>query len=335
MRVARLHAAGDLRVAAEAEPVPGPGESLVRVGAVGLCGSDLHWYSEGHIGDAGLTRPLVPGHEFAGVAEGGRYDGRVVAVDPAIPCRLCPMCEAGHRNLCPQVRFAGHSTTDGGLQEAIAWPERSLHPVPAEFTAADAAMLEPLGVALHAWDLAHARVGDTVAVIGAGPIGLLAIQVARAGGAGRVIVVEPLDHRRRAAERAGAATTLAPTEAGAAAWRELSGLGCDVVLEFAGTDPAIATALTAARPGARVLLGGIPGDDTSSFPAGPARRKGLTLVMVRRMKEMYPRAIDLVATGRVDVRSIVSEQAPLAAADRAFIRATNRSGLKVVIDPSA
>lgn len=249
MRAARLYGPGDLRIADEQPPDPDAGEALVQVRAVGLCGSDLHWYTEGGIGDATLTRPLVPGHEIAGVARGGRYDGRLVAVDPALPCRRCEMCEAGHRNLCPEVRFAGHSVCDGGLRESMPWPERYLHPVPEGFTAADAAMLEPLGVALHAWDLARPRLGETVTIIGAGPIGLLAVQLARAGGAARIFVVEPLAHRRDTARALGADAALSPEEADAQTWQELSGLGCDVAFEFAGTDGGIAAAMNAARPG--------------------------------------------------------------------------------------
>lgn len=335
MKVARLHGPGDLRIAQEQQPVPAPGETLVQVRAVGLCGSDLHWYEEGNIGDAPLTRPLVPGHEIAGIARGGPHEGRLVAVDPAIPCRSCPMCAAGHRNLCPTVSFAGHSTCDGGLREFMPWPHALLHPVPEELSAAEAALLEPLGVALHAWDLGHARIGDTVAIVGAGPIGLLTVQLARAGGAAQIIVVEPLEHRRAAARSFGADAVLSPEEADLRAWQELTGSGCDLAFEFAGNDPAIAAAFRAARPGARVLLGGIPSNDSSTFQAGLARRKGLTILMVRRMKEMYPRAIELASSGRVDLRSLVSRVLPISQADAAFVSAGTRDGLKVIIDPGA
>ncbi len=331
MRTARLHGIRDLRLADEPDPTPGQGESLVRMAAVGLCGSDLHWYTDGGIGDAVITAPIVPGHELAGRVVGGPLDGRLVAVDPAIPCGACELCLEGHRNLCPTVRFSGHGTLDGGLRDFMTWPTHLLHPLPEGFTAADGAVLEPLGVALHAWDLAHARVGATVAVVGTGPIGLLLVQLARAAGASRVIAVEPLAHRRAAALRFGADVALHPDEVTAAGLAELTGLGCDVVFEVAGTNAGIAEALPAARPGARVLLVGIPDADRSAFPAGLARRKGLTLVMVRRMKEMYERTMRLVADGRVDVRSLVSAAYPLERAAEAFDAASARTGLKVVV----
>ncbi|MEE6272357.1 zinc-dependent alcohol dehydrogenase [Georgenia wangjunii] len=336
MRAARLHGVGDVRVDEVEAPVPAGHESLVRVTAVGLCGSDLHWFADGGIGDATLEEPLVLGHEVAGVVEGGPQHGRRVAVDPADPCGRCEQCLAGDRNLCEHVRFAGHGRTDGGLRELIAWPSDLLHAVPDDLGDADAAMLEPLGVALHAVDLGRARLGATVVVVGCGPIGLCAIQLARAAGADRVVAVEPRAHRREAAARLGADVVLdADDPAVLAALADATGgRGGDVVLEIAGNDAAVALAVHAAGRGATVVLAGIPEGDSTTFPASAARRKGLTLKLSRRMKEMYPRAIGLVASGRVDVTSVVSDTYPLAEAAEAFRSAHARTGLKVVVEPS-
>ncbi|MDO4783575.1 MAG: zinc-binding dehydrogenase [Propionibacteriaceae bacterium] len=334
MRVLRLHNVSDLRLHDEPAPQPAEDHCLVKVRAVGLCGSDLHWFAEGGIGDASLERPLVPGHEFAGVALDGPYAARLVAVDPAMPCRACELCSAGHPNLCPGIAFAGHSTTDGGLQEIVSWPTHLLHPLPDSMTPADGAMLEPLGVALHAWDLASPHVGSTVAVVGAGPIGLLMIQLALASGASRVIAVEPLEHRRAAARRFGA-EALTPEEAhDPETWRSLTGFGVDVAFEIAGSDDAVAVSALACRPGGRLVIVGIPSDDRYTLPAGTVRRKGLTILVVRRMKEMYPRTIALVENGKVDVSSIVSAVYGMDAATSAFTSASRREGLKVVIDPN-
>ena len=335
MRTLRLHAQGDVRVHDEETPTPGPDESLVRVEAVGLCGSDLHWFGEGGIGDAVITRPIVPGHEMAGTAMSGPHEGQLVAIDPAIPCGHCPLCEEGHRNLCANIRFSGHSNTDGSLREQMAWPTHLLYPLPEGMSANDGAMLEPLGVALHAWDLAHVRVGATVAVIGCGPIGLMMIQLALTSGARRVIAVDPLPHRRQAALRYGAEVALTDTEAlDASTWQELSGLGCDNTFEISGHPDAVAEAMLAARPGSRVVLAGIPGNDVTAFSAGTARRKGLTVMLVRRMKEMYERCIDLVTVGRLDVSSLVTDVYGLADSQQAFEAADARAGLKTVIDPN-
>jgi L-iditol 2-dehydrogenase len=320
VRVARLFGAGDVRVLDEERPRVGVGESLVEVRSVGLCGSDLHWFSEGGIGDAVLSRPLVLGHEMAGVVRGGPADGTRVAIDPAVPCGDCEQCHGGSPNLCPDVVFAGHGACDGGLRQYLSWPSRRLHPLPDAFSDDEGALLEPLGVALHALDLGHLRVASTVAVIGCGPIGLMLVQLARLAGATRVLAAEPLPHRLDAAMKCGAEPV---GEAGAA----------DVVFEVSGSESAVEAALRVAKPGAKVVLVGIPDGDRTTFSASPARRKGLTLVLARRMGEVYPRAIDLVARRLVDLTPIVSAGYPLSEVAGAMATAAAREGLKVVVHP--
>lgn len=335
MRALRLHAAGDLRLSEEAPPTEQPGRSLVRVGAVGLCGSDLHWFGEASIGDATLDRPLVLGHELAGTVLGGPLDGRLVAVDPAIPCGTCPTCAAGQGHLCPTVAFAGHSTQDGGLREVISWPTSLLHPLPETFSEEDGAMLEPLGVALHAHDLGKVRGGATVAVFGCGPIGLLLVQLLVGSTAGRVVAVDPLPHRRDAARQLGADVGLSSEEAEdpEVLAAVVGDPGADVTFEVGGTDGALHGAMSAARPGGRVVLLGIPDGDRTSFRASLARRKGLTLLLSRRMADVYPRSIRLVERQVVDVRTLVSETFKLADAVDAFRTAVARRGHKVIVRP--
>jgi L-iditol 2-dehydrogenase len=332
VRVVRLHAAGDVRLGRESPPHAAAGHTVVRVTDVGLCGSDLHWFEEAGIGDARLTRPVVPGHEIAGVIDHGPAAGTAVAVDPAIPCNACSSCLRGHRNLCPTVAFAGHGELDGGLRELMAWPTELLHRLPAGLSTTDGAMLEPLGVAIHALDLGHLRTASSVAVVGCGPIGLLLVEAATSSGATSVLAVDPLAHRRQEALRRGAELALPPEEA-----RERSPeLEVDVAFELAGNDAAVEQAMAVARPGGRVVLGGIPSDDRTSFPASLARRKGLTLALVRRMKDdVYERGACLVASGRVDVASLVTARFPLERAAEAFTSAVSRQGLKVVVQPSA
>jgi L-iditol 2-dehydrogenase len=328
MRVARLHGARDLRLSDEPRPGARPGECLVRVEAVGVCGSDLHWYEDGGIGDSRLVDPLVIGHEFAGVVEDGPLTGRRVAVDPAIPCGRCELCREGHPNLCPNVVFAGHGSSDGGLRQYLSWPTDRLHALPDALDGVAGALLEPLGVAIHALDLGHVAVGARVAIVGCGPIGLLLGQVATAAGASVVLAVDPLEHRRAAAARAGAEAAIAPEAIDA--WE---GPEVDMAFEAAGTDAAVDLALRAARPGARVVLVGIPSGDQTTFSASIARRKGITLVLVRRMKEVYPRALRLVESGAVDVQSLVTHRFPLERVGDAFEVAAARDGLKVMVEP--
>jgi L-iditol 2-dehydrogenase len=325
VKAARLTGVGDVHLFDEPDPTPGPGESLVRVGAVGLCGSDLHWFDQGGIGDARLSRPLVLGHEFGGTVEGGPLDGQRVAVDPAIPCNVCERCREGNTNLCPQVRFAGHGATDGGLREYLAWPTDLLHRVPDTFSDGVVALLEPLGVALHSFDLGHVRYGSAVAVVGCGPIGLMVIQVARSAGAASIVAVEPLAQRRAAAARCGADLVLSPEEA------KDSGREVDVSFEVAGTEDAIETSMVLVRAGGRVVLAGIPDDDRTSFPAALARRKGLTIAVVRRMKEAYPRAISVVERGVVELDWLITSSFALDDIAEAFKVAAHREGLKTVV----
>jgi L-iditol 2-dehydrogenase len=333
---ARFHGPADIRLLDEPVPTVAAGHSLIEMTAVGVCGSDLHWYVEGGIGDATLSRPLVGGHELAGIVRGGPRDGQRVALDPSIPCRHCDMCDRGHRNLCRNVRFAGHSSVDGGLQQFLPWPDELLCELPDGISDGEGAMLEPLGVAVHAVDLGHVPVGASIAVVGCGPIGLCLLQVARLAGASTVVVADPLAHRRKAASALGASLVLDPGSPDYTAQlaEATHGVGVDIAFEMAGTDDAIAAAVDVVRPGGRVVLGGIPGSDHSSFPASTARRKGLTFVMVRRMKDVYPRTIAMVRDGRVDVSSIVSDTFPLARVQDAFEFAVARKGLKVIVTPN-
>ena len=324
MKSVRLHAVGDLQFHNEPVPVAGDGEQVLRVKAVGVCGSDLHWFSEGGIGDAQLAHPLVLGHEFAGVTESGER----VAVDPAIPCGMCEWCEKGHSNLCANLKFAGHSMQDGALREWLSWPTKCLHALPDSMSDAEGALLEPLGVAIHAVDLGKIQAGMRVGVFGCGPIGLLIIQVAKLSGASEILATDRLAHRLEAAQRFGATQAFSVEERRAAVKES----GVHVAFEAAGEQEAVDDAFETVLPGGKVILAGIPESDKTSFSASTARRKGLTIKLVRRMKHTYPRAIDLVTKGLVDVRSLVTHCFPLDQAAEAFQVAQRREGLKVIIE---
>jgi L-iditol 2-dehydrogenase len=330
MKSVRLHGTGDLQLHEEEIPVAGAGDKLVRITSVGVCGSDLHWFSEGGIGDAKLERPLVLGHEFAGVTS----DGQRVAIDPAVPCGHCEFCEHGHPNLCENLIFAGHGTTDGAMREWLPWKERSLFPIPDSLSDDDGAMLEPLGVAIHTVDLGKIKPGMSVGVFGCGPIGLLIIQLARLSGAANIIATDLLPHRLEAAKRYGASQAyFAEDDSRLSQIRAATdGRGVHVAFDAAGVQEAIDDAFAAVRPGGKVILAGIPEDDRTSFSASVARRKGLTIKLVRRMKHTYPRAIELVSKGLVDVRSLVTHRFPLKQSAQAFQVAQRREGLKIIIE---
>ena len=338
MKTVRLHGMGDLRIHDEPTPTPGPGEVLLRVGGIGICASDLHWFCEGSIGDAKLARPLVLGHEFsAQVVESEDPNlpaGTRVAVDPAVHCGHCEFCQQGDPNLCENLHFAGHGQDDGAQREFMPWPARSCFPIPDDFSDADGVMLEPLGIAIHAVNLGHMKPGMRVGVYGCGPIGLLTLQMARLAGAAEIYATDLYPHRLEAARALGAAAVF---QAGtgqetAQIMAATQGRGLHVVFEAAGENPAVDTAIETARPGGRLVLIGIPSEDRTSFTASIARRKGLTIAMVRRMKLTYPTAINLVAKGLVDVRSLVTHQFLLEDFNQAFDVAVKRQGIKVILE---
>ena len=309
---ARLHGPRDIRLERVPHPgKPGPGEVLLRVTATGICGSDLHAYLDARVGDTVLKAPVVLGHEFAGVIEQvGQgvtelQPGMRVAVDPAQPCHHCDPCKRGHPNLCRRLHFCGLYPDDGSLREFMIVPARTCFPVPKSIDDEAAAMLEPLGVALHAIDLAKIRLGDRVAILGAGPIGLLLIQAAKLAGAGEILVRDPLPWRVALAIKLGARPLPVRAEV-------------DAAIEAAWGGNAIEQVIELARPGGRVVLVGIPSEDHCAFQHSTARRKGLTVVFSRRMKHTYPRAIDLVANGRIDVHSLISHRVPLEETAAAF-----------------
>lgn len=331
MLAARLHGPSDLRV--ERIPHPGPpgrGQALLRVRCTGICGSDLHSYLDARIGDTPIGGPLILGHEFSAVIEalgsdslGGNFEplepGMRVAVDPAQPCHRCEPCEQGHPNLCCRLAFCGNYPYGGSFCEWMHMPARSCFPVPKAIDDAGAALLEPLGVGLHAVDLAKIRVSHSVAILGMGPIGLIILQLAKLGGADPVFVTDKLPWRLKLAERWGGIPIHCDREdAVRRIARETRDRGVDIAIEAAWAGASAADAAEMARLGGRVVLVGIPGDDRLVLKHSTARRKGLTLVLSRRMKHVYPRAIRLAAGGAVDLNGLVSHRFSLKRASEAF-----------------
>ncbi len=334
MKISRLYNTHDIRLEETPLPEPGEGEALVRLAAMSICGSDIHWFAEGGIGTYTLEQPLVLGHELSGIIDSGPRKGERVAIDPAIPCGHCEFCEEGNPNFCTSLKFAGDGKTDGGLSEWIVWPERCLFALPDSVSFAEGAMLEALGVGIHAIDLGHLRPAMSVGIFGCGPIGLLMIQLARLSGATTIIATDKLPQRLDTARRLGADLAL-PAEDGKeveAIMQATHHRGLDVTFEAAGENAAVETAVATAKPGARVVLVGIPSDDLISFKASTVRRKGLTIKMVRRMKLVYPRAIRLVQSGRIDIKSLISQRFPFAQTQQAFEAAEKRNGIKVIVE---
>jgi L-iditol 2-dehydrogenase len=349
MLAARLYGPRDIRIDDVPLPgAPGSGEILLRVKAVGICGSDLHTYADGRIGNTTVDSPLVLGHEFGGEVLAVGPDaldgngeplrvGQRVAVDPATPCWHCEFCEAGHPNLCRRLHFCGLWPDDGALREQMVVSARSCFPVPDSISDAGAAMLEPLGVALHAIDLGKLQVARSVAVLGCGPIGLMIIRLARLSGADPIYAFDCYPWRAEKAKELGATEAFTLDENPVARLNELThGRGVDVAYEAAWADQSIGQAAEMAKLGGRLVLVGIPGDDEIRMKHSTARRKGLTIMMARRMKHTYPRAIHLVTQqpGGVNLEGVISHHMPLTQAAEAFaMNAVYTEGVhKIVID---
>ena len=259
MRVARVVAPRDIRLEDAPVPVPARGEALVRIKAVGICGSDLHYYAHGRIGDLRFAPGHILGHEVSGVVDAlgpgtaGPAPGTPVAVDPAIHCGTCRFCAEGHPNLCRDLRFFGSPPTPGALQEYLTHPAHLLHPLPAALPFPVGATIEPLGVAIHAVDLGHLALGATVAVFGCGPVGLMIAGVAQLAGARLVCAAEPLPHRRKMAAQFGVAVAFDPADDDVVRGirDRTDGDGVDVAFEVAGSPSATAQAVQVVRPGGR------------------------------------------------------------------------------------
>lgn len=318
-----------------APAAPGPEEVLINVKAVGICGSDLHMYATGAIGYTKIEGPFTLGHEFMGevIAVGeNALSGfhsplslrQRVAVEPAVPCMQCELCDAGHPNLCPNHYFYGVYPTHGALCEQLVVPARNCFPIPDEISDGAGTLLETLGVAIHALDLAKLKVAKSVAVIGCGPVGLLIQRLALLGGASAVYSMDPLKWRVELARAWGATEAWAVKSCDAVSLIDdaTDGRGVDVVIEAAWADESVDNAMDMAAYGGRVVLVGIPPNDKAQFTHSMARRKGLTLMMARRMKHSYPRAIQLASGLDPAVRldELISEYASLAETDDAFAR---------------
>ena len=278
-------------------PVPGPGEALIELTAVGVCGSDLHYFRHGRIGPRPVILPQVLGHEPAGTIAGlGKgvtrlKEGERVAIEPGISCGRCRPCRQGRPNLCARVRFLGTPAVAGAFQRYLALPVTSLRRVPVGVDAALASSAEPLGVALHALRLVSLRRGEAVGVIGCGPIGLSVLALSRATGAKVVAMSDPRAVRRSVAERLGARGAVEPEAFVETARGSTGGSGVSVLFECSGAPGAIDEAIAATEPGGRIALVGIPEADALTVDPHAWRTRELTIVHVRRSRDTLPRVL--------------------------------------------
>jgi len=339
-----LRGPGLLEPVQMAIPAPMAGQVLIRVRRAGICGSDIHYFTHGRVGRFVPRRPFVLGHEFAGevAALGAGVSasllGQRVAVDPSIPCGLCPVCKSGRYNLCPDMRFFGSASCDphldGGFAQYVAAPAANCHVLDDRIGWGEAALVEPLSVALHALNRSGGVAGKSVLITGGGAIGQLLAISARAFGAALVVVSDPAGFARTEALALGADAALDPVQAdfepGAIT---LSNGGFDVMFEAAGSAPALIQGLRLLRRGATLVqVGTLPADVTLPFNDIMARE--LTVFGSFRFANVFGTALQLMATGRISTQKVISAVYPLSDLPAAMDRAVAKTDvIKVQIAP--
>lgn len=327
------------------KPIPGPGELLVKVAACGICGSDVHGYD----GSSGRRiPPIVMGHEASGriAALGPRVtgwrEGDRVTFDSTISCGTCWYCSRGQINLCDHRQVLGVSCSDyrcaGAFAEFVIVPQRIVYRLPDSFSYSEAAMLEAVAVAVHAVHLSQVSCGDQALVLGAGMIGLLTLQALRAAGCSSVYVEDIDDSRLKLAKEVGATATLHATgeELISEVRRLTNGAGVDVALEAVGIDATVRAAIDSVRKGGTVtLIGNVTPEVT--LPLQKAVTRQIRLQGSCASAGEYPRAIDLVTTGAIKVKPLITAIAPLDEGPRWFERLYSREPnlMKVVLTPGA
>lgn len=349
MQVAVMHGIRDVRLETRAVPKPGPRDVLVKIERVGVCASDVHYFTHGRIGHYVVEKPLVLGHESAGVvvevgSEASSLKvGDRVSLEPGYTCRRCYHCKRGRYNLCPDVTFMATPPVDGAFLEYIVWPDDFVFKIPDSMTLDAAALLEPLAVGVWAAKRGGVGMGSSVAVFGAGPIGCTTLQAAKAAGATTIIAVDIVDYRLNLARELGATHTINAKEENALERiREitapLTGLphasaGVDTAFETAGTLETCRTTVLATRTGGVAILVGLPPDPMVSLDIVAAASREVDIRGQFRYANCYPAALELVATGRVNLDRMITHRFGLTQAGDALEFADReRESMKVMVE---
>jgi len=335
-RAAMLYGARDLRTTEMEIPALGDDDVLVQVAAVGVCGSDMHYYDAGRNGQNVLRQPTVLGHEAAGVviAAGPASTvtvGTRVAVEPAVGCGTCDTCRNGDYNICPTGTCFGSPPTHGTMTQYLLAPTRAVHPLPDSIDTVTGSMIEPLAVAVWAVQRAQVRIGHRVLVTGAGPIGLLVTQVARAAGASDITVTDINDDRLAVARELGATRTI-NTSTEKVGEKPLY----DRVIECTGIPPVLWSTIRAVKPHGRVTVVGQAAPSVDGLPLAFLQRYEIDLVTAFRYAHAFPTAIALVQSGAVDIKRIVTGRFGLdQAANAVQAPVQDPRHLKVVVTPQS
>ena len=321
---------------------PGEGQLLLKVETVGVCGSDIHYYNIGRIGEQVVEYPFTVGHECAAtVIEAGEKTegfkpGDRVAVDPAMPCYECDQCLAGREHTCRNLKFLGcPGQAEGCLSEMIIMPAKSCFRIPGNISFEEAAFAEPLSIGYYAVQLSQIRKGDNIAVLGAGPIGDGVLISAKEVGAGSIYVTDKIDARLDIATKLGAKTVYNVNRCDAV--KEISSREqdlLDIVYECCGQQEAFDQAIELLKPGGKLLIVGIPEFERWSFEADRARRKEISIIHVRRQNECIQPALDFISAGKVDTERMITHRFPFEKSKEAFdlVSSYGDGVLKALVD---
>ncbi len=314
-------------------PDPGPRQAVIRIEAVGVCGSDTAYFKLGRIGDYVVDGPIVLGHEVAGVVEAVGSDvtnvsaGDRVAIEPGVPCRDCHQCFVGRYHLCPDLEFLATPPYDGAFLEHLVIDSRNCFPLPDSMTFEEGALIEPLSVGLWAAQRAHLQAGDDVLVTGAGPIGIVSGLAARALGARDVVLTDVDPFRLDLAQRMGF-----ETERGDAPAKDRS---FDVLLECSAAKGVLASSMYRLNPAGRISLVGMSKEELVGLPLAQLNPLELTIAMINRYAHTWPTAIGLVASGQVDLKPMITHHFPLTETGYALVLGQHvDDSMKAIIHPA-
>jgi L-iditol 2-dehydrogenase len=335
MRTSVLLGKKQLTIEDRPVPVPDPDQVLIKVAAVGVCGSDVHYYREGRIGDFVVNAPLVLGHELSGTIVGvgagvdaGRL-GQRVAVEPQRPCGHCRECRSGAYNLCPQMEFYATPPIDGAFCGYVLIQANFAYPIPDSVSFEAAALCEPLSVAITAMRKARVAPGTSILVAGAGPIGIICAQTAKAFGAAEIIVTDLVPEKRERALKFGATRVIDPVA------EDITALHLDVnaFVDATGSPKAVYTGIKCVRPGGAAVLVGL-GNPDLTLPVEHIQNLEVCVTGIFRYTDTWPAAIHMVSSGQVDLDSLVTGQFDLDHVEAALNADLDPASLKAVVYPN-
>lgn len=326
MKAAILKGTKKIQIEDIEKPAIKDNEALVRVKAVGVCGSDVHYYLHGRIGDQIIKGNHILGHEAAGeVVEVGKEiidltPGMRVAIEPGVPCGQCEHCRRGRYNICPNVKFLGTPPIQGAYREYIPYPADFLFPIPDSMSFEEGVLIETLSVGVHAADISGIKLGNSIAILGCGPIGLVTLKSIIVAGAGQVFVTDLIDERLKFAQKYKNVITINASKEDPVKRikEETGGRGVDIVFEAAGAFDTVRQSVEVVRIGGEIVLIGIPDEDLVSVDPHILRRKELVIKALRRFVHNYPQSIKLVHSGNIIVKDITTHRFKLEEINKAF-----------------